>query len=405
MARNIKPGITFYRMDSGHILNKKVRLLYNEYDADGYYIWSCLNDFAYMNYGYYFDYNDKDQLDLFASDFCKKKLSLIKEVIAGCVRRGLYDEAVFNSFGILTSEMMQEIYVFATSDRRKKGSEFEMQKDWLLINFDQVPENLVIVPGKKAILPGKNPQTIQYNTEDKTKQNKSSAAKKPPAEKSVSKKKEEDPPEPFWQELISVWFDFGKEKFNAEPSFAGQDPKIFKRIIALLKKRAAANQVEWTQDTGPRRLRLFLDAAFADDWLSKHFLLSNLEKQYDSVIQNQRQAAEAKKASESTEVNKAATTLPVNNKITREIDYLYGRYCEKEVTIRSIEEAHYFYLNGLKLLDFNEDQIAAIGDRATNYILESNYQQSEDSYKKYCKKFAVLEYFKIKQAIEQTQVA
>jgi hypothetical protein len=401
MARNIKPGITFYRMDSGHILNKKVRLLYNEFDSDGYYVWSCLNDFAYLNYGYYFDYNDNDQLDLFASDYCKKKLSLIKEVIAGCIRRGLYDEDVFNSFGILTSEMMQEIYVFATSDRRKKGSEFEMQKDWLLINFDKVPENLIIVPGKNNKNTGKNPQTIQHNTEDKTKQNNSSAAL-PPAKNSVSKKKNQiEEPEPFWQELIAVWFDFGIEKFNVKPSFAGQDPKIFKRIIALLKKRAADNQVEWNQETGPRRLRLFLEAAFTEEWLSKHFLLSNLEKQYDSIIQNQRQAAEAKKTSESSEVNKAAATIPINGTVAREIDYMYGRFCENELTVRSIEEGHYLYLNKLKLIAFTAEKIDQVSNLAVAYMQENNFAHSEESHKKYCKKFAVIEYFKMRQAHEQ----
>ena len=47
-------------MNSGHIRNKKVRLLFNEFDSDGYYIWSCLLDYAYETWGYYFDTNDKE---------------------------------------------------------------------------------------------------------------------------------------------------------------------------------------------------------------------------------------------------------------------------------------------------------------------------------------------------------
>ena len=55
-------------MDSGHITNKKVRLLCNEFDSDGYYIWSSLVDYGYGKWGYYFDMNDTEELELFASD-------------------------------------------------------------------------------------------------------------------------------------------------------------------------------------------------------------------------------------------------------------------------------------------------------------------------------------------------
>src|SRR6202008_1498398 len=96
MGRNVKPGISFYRIDSGHILNKKIRLLCNEFDSDGYYIWSCVIDYAYNKWGYYFDTKDNEEMDLFASEYCKKKLTLVKEVITGCIRRGLFDRAVYD---------------------------------------------------------------------------------------------------------------------------------------------------------------------------------------------------------------------------------------------------------------------------------------------------------------------
>lgn len=41
------------------------------------------------------------------------------------------------------------------------------------------------------------------------------------------KKKSVRPPEPFWNEFVSIWFSFCKEKFNEIPTFDGQKDKIF----------------------------------------------------------------------------------------------------------------------------------------------------------------------------------
>lgn len=163
MGRTAKPGISFYRMDAGHIKNKKVRLLFNEFDSDGYYIWHSLVDYAYAEWGYYFDLSDPDVLELFASEYCKKPVKIVREVIAGCIRRDLFNKDVADMFGILTSDMMQETFLIATSDRRAKESVFHMREDWLLLDFsEEVPKNIAIIPGKKKIIPGKN-DIIQPN--------------------------------------------------------------------------------------------------------------------------------------------------------------------------------------------------------------------------------------------------
>lgn len=337
MGRNVKPGITFYRIDSGHILNKKVRLLCNEFDSDGYYIWSCLIDYAYLNHGYYFDYNDKEELELFASDYCKKKVPLIKEVIAGCIRRDLFDKTVADMFGILTSEMMQDTFIYATSERRKKGSHFEMVEPWILVNKDEIPGNIRILPGKNNKYPGNNPQT-ETKTETKTETRKEKSLPDAPAPlKKVSTKKNEEPPEPYWDVLVKTWFDFGMEKFKVKPSFDGQDPKIFKRIIQRLKKRALSKDVPWTQETGAARLRIFLEMAFSDKWISQNFLLSNLEKQFDKVIQNQ--------------ASKKKTT------VVTDLQYLFERFCEGGMDPKIITEKNFIELKEKNLVRIDKPVI------------------------------------------------
>lgn len=111
----------------------------------------------------------------------------------------------------------------------------------------------------------------------------------PLVKKNLIKKKgkEEKETEPHWDMITKVWFDFNKKEFGDEPSFERDDPKILKRIVHRLKKRAAVANVEWTEVTAPARFKSFLDKCFADQWLRTNFLLSNLEKQFDKIILNQ----------------------------------------------------------------------------------------------------------------------
>jgi hypothetical protein len=382
MGRNVKPGISFYRIDSGHILNKKIRLLCNEFDSDGYYIWSCLLDYAYNKWGYYFDTNDQEEVDLFASEYCKKKLTLVKEVIHGCIRRNLFDKDVADLSRILTSQMMQEVFIYATAERRRQGSIFEMKKEWLKIDFgDDMPKNIKIVPVNLVIPHVNNPQTRQDKTE--TKQN-NVVPEKPAPPKKVSKQKVEEP-EPFWQQLVDTWFVFGEEKFGIKPSFERDDPKILKRIVQRLKKRAAEKKVEWNQHTGPQRLRIFLESAFTDKWLSEHFLLSNLEKQFDKIIQNQ----SAKKKA-----------LPVID-----LQYLFERFCEGDMDNRLIVPKHFEELNKQNLVHIDHRIITrrmetlAGGNKFSDTELYKDYEAGRTSKlteqdKPVLMRLAVIEYFK-----------
>jgi hypothetical protein len=160
-------------MNCDHIHNKKIRLILSEFDANGYWIWACLVADAYRTNGYYFDTNDKDALELFALDVCKKQVSLVREVIQGCVRRGLFDKTVFDAFGILTSEHMQDTYIKATKERRKKGTTVTLRQDYLLVQITADDVNIAIIPrtnpkppGTKGKNPGTNPQSkVEYSKE------------------------------------------------------------------------------------------------------------------------------------------------------------------------------------------------------------------------------------------------
>jgi hypothetical protein len=103
-------------------------------------------------------------------------------------------------------------------------------------------------------------------------------------------KKEKSPPEPFWNELVSIYFNFCREKFNEEPSFDGSSPRDLKLIIKSLRERAEKSNIEWTLDTSKNRLHNFLSFAYQDIWLRNNFLLSNINRQKDKIFFNIRAA-------------------------------------------------------------------------------------------------------------------
>jgi hypothetical protein len=378
MARTAEPGISYYRMNCGHTRNKKVRLVFNEFDANGYWIWQCILDHAYDHRGYYFDYADKDALELFATDVCKKQVSLVEEVIAGCIRRGLFSKAVAESFGILTSVMMQEVYLDATKERRRKGTVIEIYQELLLaevgedpVNISIIPWNNEILPRKNEIIPGSNPQSRVENSKvKKSKEEKVAAPLAPPPKKLVKKVKEEGPVEPHWNLLVGIWFSFNKERLGEEPSFERDDPKVLKRIVQRLKKRAEKKNVPWTETTAPQRLKSFLEGAYAEDWISKHFLLANLERQFDIVIQ---------KMAKKTNPGQAPATSKGSSESNRsEIQYLYERFCEGDLNEMLIHPDYYD-----RLVSFNCIPIGQLGKNGSASLpIEEQ------------KKKGVLEYFK-----------
>lgn len=111
---------------------------------------------------------------------------------------------------------------------------------------------------------------------------------KPSAPKSSSKKnkKKEVEATEYWQPLVKTWFEFytanpGK---GEEPTFEGEAPKSLKKICERLKKRTEAKNIAWNEITACDTLSKFLHYAFGLKWLTDNFLLPNLERQYDKIV-------------------------------------------------------------------------------------------------------------------------
>lgn len=105
-----------------------------------------------------------------------------------------------------------------------------------------------------------------------------------------TKEKEKKPPEPFFKEIVEDWFCFCREKFDESPSFTGSSPRDLKLILTSLRERAEKSEVEWSLIVARHRFRMFLDYAWKEKWLREHWLLSNINRQKDTIFFNIRVA-------------------------------------------------------------------------------------------------------------------
>ncbi len=110
------------------------------------------------------------------------------------------------------------------------------------------------------------------------------------ATKEKKPKKVRKPPEPYWNDMVEVWFAYCRDKFNESPSFDGSSPRDLKLIIISLHERAEKSNLEWTLDTAILRFKGFLDFAYQDYWLQRNWLLSNINRHKDKIFYNIRAA-------------------------------------------------------------------------------------------------------------------
>lgn len=102
-------------------------------------------------------------------------------------------------------------------------------------------------------------------------------------------------PEPFWNDFVSIYFSFCREKFSDVPSFDGSAPRDLRLIVVALRKRAEKNGFEWDHDSATSKFRHFLEYAFATEhWLRDHWTLSNLNRSKDAIFFNHTKQLTAK---------------------------------------------------------------------------------------------------------------
>jgi hypothetical protein len=99
------------------------------------------------------------------------------------------------------------------------------------------------------------------------------------------RKKEKADPEPWWPEMIELYFEFYKQRFfGSEPTFDLSAPRDLKNILVALRTRADKSGAGWGLEVAKQRFLNFMTAAFEDKWLSENFLLFNINRQKDKIF-------------------------------------------------------------------------------------------------------------------------
>ena len=169
MARPIKDGVSYWPFDVDMLEDKKFKLLRGEFGVKGAYVALVILNSVYKDKGYYKRWDDEDCLLTSdgVGDGCTPRL--VDEILHGCVRRGLFDKHLFQTFGILTSMGIQRRFLRMVKNSRNK---IVLIKEYLLLelNEETVPPGVLNKVVLKTVSPMENPNKTQGNP-DKIQEN------------------------------------------------------------------------------------------------------------------------------------------------------------------------------------------------------------------------------------------
>lgn len=115
MARPRKKGLDYFPLDVGFLRDRKIKLLRAEFGASSVVFVLYVFCRAFEEEGYFCTW-DEDEL-LIAAEELKEKPSYLSEVLSGCLKRSIFDDGVFQMFGVLTSAGIQRRYLSGCEKR------------------------------------------------------------------------------------------------------------------------------------------------------------------------------------------------------------------------------------------------------------------------------------------------
>lgn len=127
----ISKGIPYFDLDTDLNNDMRVKLLRAEFGIKGFGVWIQLLIQIYSDEGYYMKWDNDTKL-LFASDVGESG-GLVDEVVKRSVKRGLFNEPVFDQFSVLTSKHIQDKYFNAI---KRRTTETEVDARYLVIDAD-----------------------------------------------------------------------------------------------------------------------------------------------------------------------------------------------------------------------------------------------------------------------------
>lgn len=144
MARPIKQGLDYFPFDVNFFDDTKIEFISAKFGLKGEAIIIRLLAKIYKENGYYMSL-DEDEILLFARKIggnSGASVQFVRAVVSEAASRGVFDEAVWRNFRVLTSRGIQKRYIKACRDSKRT---FPEKLEYDLIGYNQ--ENGVL-PGK-----------------------------------------------------------------------------------------------------------------------------------------------------------------------------------------------------------------------------------------------------------------
>ncbi len=140
MARPLSDGVGYFPKDVGFYHDDKIRLVRAEFGAKGMYLLDYILCEIYGKDGYFMKW-DAIKCGLVSDGAgCGCTTSFVREVVAGCIRYGVFNKNVFERYGVLTSAGIQRRYV-----RMFNGRDYiRLAKEYFVLDVND----------KKDITPG-----------------------------------------------------------------------------------------------------------------------------------------------------------------------------------------------------------------------------------------------------------
>lgn len=225
MARPTKTGLDYFPLDVN--LDDDIELLEAECGLEGYAILIKLWQKIYSS-GYFIKWDD-DMCLLFARKI-NSESTRVSSVINSCLRRNIFSQKMFDSYGVLTSKGIQKRFFMACKLCKRKA--ISISSELMLVN----PEEMGINPEETLV-------NSEFSTQRKGKERKGKKRKEDERKKEESIYSGEF--ENFWQ-----YYPKKKSKGDAYKAWKALNPDndIIMEIIGALELQRGSPA--WVKDGG-----------------------------------------------------------------------------------------------------------------------------------------------------------
>lgn len=152
MPRTAKKGFTYFRFETDHFYDPKVKRLKNKFGMEGWGVFHFIVNEIFRVEGCYMVMDTDGLFDI--SDYSRMDEQQIASIIDYCAELGLFNKELWQKKQILTSEDIQDLYVGICKAIHRKAA---IPKDILLLDVEEFPEaaplKSVYAPSEAAQVP------------------------------------------------------------------------------------------------------------------------------------------------------------------------------------------------------------------------------------------------------------